>query len=120
MLTCLSCWSQLVVYEAEVIAQKSLFQQVSAPDARSEQALASRPSQQRLSLTQLVYALSELQTLDVRKAPGMLTSQPNLWTPACWSSLMEIRRAMHKASPWYNLETFACDANPSMIASCSW
>ena len=93
---------------------------MSAPDARSEQALASRPSQQRLSLTQLVYALSELQTLDVRKAPGILSSQPNLWTPACWSSLMEIKRAMHKASPWCNLETLACDANPSKIASCSW
>lgn len=75
---------------------------------------ASRPSQHRLSLTQLVFALPELRSLDVRKAPkGPRSKQGDLWTPACYSCLAEITRAMHKGSPWCSLEAFMCDPIPA-------
>ena len=94
---------------------------MSTPDTRGERNAASRPLQHSLSLTQLVYALPELRSLNVRKAANDRDSrQPNLWTPACYSSLSEIMRAMRKRSPWCNLETFVCDPVPTSRASSSW
>ncbi len=96
-------------------------EQVSPPDTRGERNAASRPLQHSLSLTQLVYALPELRSLNVRKAANDRDSRrPDLWTPACYSSLSEIMRAMRKHSPWCNLETFVCDPVPMPHDSTSW
>ncbi|CAL5218847.1 g578 [Coccomyxa viridis] len=95
--------------------------EVSPPDTRGERNAASRPLQHSLSLTQLVYALPELRSLNVRKAANDRDSRrPDLWTPACYSSLSEIMRAMRKHSPWCNLETFVCDPVPMPHDSTSW
>ena len=94
---------------------------MSPPDSRAERHAATRPLQHSLSVTQLVYALPELRTLNVRKAANDRDSRrPNLWAPACYSSLSEIVRAMRKRSPWCNLDTFVCDAIPAPRASSEW
>ena len=94
---------------------------MSPPDTRGERNAASRPLQHSLSLTQLVYALPELRSLNVSKAANDRNSRRlDLWTPACYSSLSEIIRAMRKRSPWCNLETFLCDPIPIPCASSSW
>jgi len=88
-------------------------QQVSRLGNKAEQGALSRPTRHSLSLTQLVYALPELRSLNVRKAAiDGNSSQIDLWTPACYSCMVEIMRAMRKRSPWCNLETFVCDAIP--------
>ena len=94
---------------------------MSLADSRGERNAAARPLQHSLSLTQLVYALPELCSLNVRKAANDRDRRrPKLWTPACCFCLSEIVRAMEKGSPWCHLETFVCDAIPTQHASANW
>lgn len=90
-------------------------QQVSNADGGAQQSMVSRPAQRRLSLTQLVYALPELRNLDVRKYPHAHEHdrrRGDMWTPACYSCMAGVARAVRKGSPWCNLDTFLCDPIP--------
>jgi hypothetical protein len=60
-----------------------------------------------------VYALPELRILDVRKLLHEHDKRRgDMWTPACYSCLADMAHAVHKRSPWCNLDTFLCDPTP--------